>query len=98
MFGKLLGNTQIKMILRRMLKNNRVPHSLLFAGEEGVGKRQFALELAKSFVCQNPQDFEACDSCAACRRADKFSLPKTDDKKEEYEKVFYSEHTDVGTV
>jgi DNA polymerase-3 subunit delta' len=81
-----------------MLKNNRVPHSLLFAGEEGVGKRQFALELAKSFACLNPQDFEACDSCAACRRADKFALPKTDDKKEEYEKVFYSEHTDVGIV
>ena len=98
MFGKLLGNTQIKIMLRRMLKNNRVPHSLLFAGEEGVGKRQFALELAKSFVCLNPQDFEACDSCAACRRADKFAFPKPDDKKEEYEKVFFSEHPDAGMV
>jgi DNA polymerase-3 subunit delta' len=51
MFGKLLGNTNTKIILRRMLEKGRVPHSLLFAGEEGVGKRQFALELAKSFVC-----------------------------------------------
>jgi len=98
MFGKLLGNTQIKIILRRMLANNRVPHSLLFTGEEAVGKRQFALELAKAFVCQNPQDFEACDSCPACRRADKFKFPKPDDKKEEYEKVFFSEHSDVGMV
>lgn len=98
MFGKLLGNTQIKIILRRMLKNNRGPRSLLFAGEEGVGKRLFALELAKSFVCQNPQDFEACDSCSSCRRADVFAFPKSDDKKEEYEKVFLSEHPDIGTV
>lgn len=98
MFGKLLGNTQTKIILRRMLEKGRVPHSLLFAGEEGVGKRRFALELAKSFVCQNPQDFEACDSCSACRRADKFTFPKADDKKDDFEKVFFSEHPDIGIV
>jgi DNA polymerase-3 subunit delta' len=98
MFDKLIGNNHIKEILRRMLKADRVPHSLLFAGEEGIGKRQFALELAKSFVCQTPKDFEACDKCVACKRADKFVFPRADDKKEEFEKVFFSEHSDVGIV
>ena len=98
MFDKLIGNTQIKIILRRMLKAGRVPHSLLFAGAEGVGKKQFALELAKAFVCQTPRDFEACDRCAACKRADKFSFPKPDDKKEEFEKVFFSGHSDIGII
>ena len=97
MFGKFLGNTQIKIILRRMLASNRVPHSLLFTGEEAVGKRQFALELAKSFVCLNAQDFEACDSCAACRRADKFAFPKSDDR-DAHKKVIFSEHSDIGQV
>jgi DNA polymerase-3 subunit delta' len=98
MLDKLIGNNHIKEILRRMLKAERVPHSLLFAGADGIGKKGFALELAKAFVCQNPKNFEACDECAACRRADKFVFPKSDDKKDEFEKVFFSEHSDIGMV
>ena len=56
MFDKLIGNQHIKEILRRMLEKERVPRSLLFAGIDGVGKKQFALELAKSFVCLNKQN------------------------------------------
>ena len=98
MFDKLIGNNHIKEVLRRMLATRRVPHSLLFAGAEGVGKKRFALELAKAFVCQTPNNFEACDKCSACKRADKFTFPKPDDKKEEFERVFFSEHSDIGTI
>ncbi|MDQ3711857.1 MAG: DNA polymerase III subunit delta', partial [Acidobacteriota bacterium] len=75
----------------------RVPNALLFAGEDGVGKKQFALELAKSFVCQNPKMNEACDVCAACRRADNFTFPKLDDK-DAFKQVIFSEHSDIGLV
>ncbi len=98
MFDRLIGNDHIKEILRRMISKNRVPRSLLLAGLEGVGKRQFALELAKSFVCLNPQSGEACDKCTTCKRADVFTFPKPEDKKEEFEKVFFSGNIDVGTV
>jgi DNA polymerase III subunit delta' len=98
MFNELIGNDSIKEILRRMIAKNRVPRSLLLAGLEGVGKRQFALEIAKSFACLNPQNGEACDKCVPCKRADVFTFPKPDDKKEEFEKVFFSGNIDVGTV
>ena len=98
MFHKLIGNNHVKEILRRMLERDRVPRSLLLAGVEGVGKKHFALELAKAFVCVNRKGAEACDECAACHRADKFSFPKADDKKEEFERVFFSEHPDIGIV
>jgi DNA polymerase III subunit delta' len=98
MFSKLIGNNHIKDILRRMLEKGRVPRSLLFAGIEGVGKKQFALELAKSFVCVNKQGTEACDTCPACQRADEFVFPKADDKKDEFERVFFSRHPDLGMV
>jgi DNA polymerase-3 subunit delta' len=99
-FNNLVGNNQIKTVLRRMLKTGRVPASLIFAGDEGVGKRQFALELAKAVLCQQPIDGEACDVCASCVRASKFpALPVPDDKhRDEYKKVFWSGHPDVGTL
>lgn len=100
MFDKLIGNNQIKEIFRRLIKNRRIPNAFIFAGDEGVGKRLFALELAKSILCLNPQSGEACDECRVCSRAVKFSkLPPNDsDHKDEYRKVFWSEHADVGSV
>ncbi len=97
MFDKLIGNHYLKEAFRRLIASKRVPHSLLFVGDEGIGKRLFALELAKAFVCQNPQGGEACDACRACRRVEKFTFPNSD-KKDDYEKVFFSEHPDVGMV
>jgi len=97
MFNKLVGNDHIKTVLKRFIANKRVPNSLLFAGEEGIGKRLFALEFAKSLVCQNPNDGEACDKCRACLRAGRFTFPKPDDR-DEYKKVIFSEHADIGTV
>ena len=97
MFNRIIGNDHIKDILRRMLEKDRVPRSLLFAGIEGVGKKQFALELAKSFVCINKQGAEACDRCAACRRADNFNFPKTDDR-DAHKQIVFSEFPDIGLV
>ena len=97
MFDKLIGNNQIKAVLRRLLIQKRVPNALLFAGADGVGKKQFALELAKSFVCLNPKSSEACDACSNCRRADKFTFPKADDR-DAFKRVIFSEHSDVGLV
>ena len=97
MFSRLVGNDHIKEILKRFITNKRVPNSLLFAGEEGIGKRLFALEFAKSFVCQNPNNGEACDKCPACVRAGRFTFPKNDDR-DDHKKVIFSEHSDIGTV
>lgn len=97
MFDKLIGNNHLKIVLRRLLANERVPHSLLLAGADGVGKKHFALELAKSFVCLHSKNAEACDVCANCRRADKFISPKADDR-DAHKKVVFTEHPDIGLV
>jgi DNA polymerase-3 subunit delta' len=97
MFDQLVGNEPVKAVIQRLVAGGRVPNSLLFAGDEGVGKRQFALELAKAFVCTGSDAREACGECPACRRVGKFSFP-TSDKGEDYDQVFFSEHPDVGMV
>ena len=97
MFKSLIGNGNVKLTLKRLIANGRVPNSLLFAGDEGVGKRQFALELAKAFVCKEPTDKESCGVCAACSRANVFVFPKSE-KGDDFDAVFFSEHPDIGTV
>lgn len=99
MFTKLVGNANAKQTLRRLLAAGRLPNSLLFAGPEGVGKRQFALEIAKTFLCLEPNDNEACGVCAACRRIGVLDIPPVTDKnKDEFETVFFTHHRDVATV
>ena len=72
MFKHLAGNENIKAILRRLVADSRVPNSMLFAGPEGVGKRQFAIGVAKAIICQTK---DGCGNCTACRRAEVFSVP-----------------------
>lgn len=75
----------------------RVPNSLLFSGVEGVGKKRFALEIAKIFVCRDRQGPRACGACPSCRRVDAFETPRSENK-DDYKKVFFTEHPDVGLV
>jgi DNA polymerase III subunit delta' len=97
MLAKLLGNNHIKDAFKQMSAKERVPRSLLFVGENGVGKKLFALELVKAFLCQNPINFQACDECSACKRATSFNLPNSTEK-DDNEKIFFSQHADVGFI
>jgi DNA polymerase-3 subunit delta' len=97
MFDGLVGNERAKETLRRMLKQRRVPGALLFAGEEGLGKKLFALELARALNCRARRGLAPCGECPACVRIGRFQLPAADDR-DEHKKVIWSEHRDVGLV
>lgn len=97
MFDHLIGNDSAKKNILRLIAFGRVPNSLLFAGADGVGKKLFALELAKAVVCHQKGEMPACGSCSACIRAGVFELPDADDK-DAHKKVFFSEHADVGLI
>ena len=67
-FDQFIGNRKIVGRIRTKLKQERFPHGLMFAGPEGVGRRTFALMVAKALNCplQGPEDF--CGDCTHCRR------------------------------
>ena len=98
MFDHLIGNQLAKETIRRFLAAGRMPNALLLAGPEGVGKKQFALALARSIVCHHPVNHDSCGDCLACRRVTGFEFPGTDAKGEDYDRVFFSRHPDVGIV
>lgn len=79
-----------------MLGGGRVPGALLFAGEAGVGKKLFALELAKALNCRAPQGVEACDRCPSCARISQSKFPEYADEKDSREKLVRSDHPDVA--
>ncbi|MBL8168843.1 MAG: DNA polymerase III subunit delta' [Acidobacteria bacterium] len=73
-FAKLIGNERNKQILQRLLSRGRIASTLIFAGPDGVGKRQFALTFAKAANClhapANGFATDSCDECAVCQRID----------------------------
>jgi len=54
--------------LRRLVREQAVPQSLLFLGPIGCGKVSTALALAAATNCREPVDGESCGACVECRR------------------------------
>ncbi|MFA6990086.1 MAG: AAA family ATPase, partial [Candidatus Gastranaerophilaceae bacterium] len=76
-WSKKVGHDRIKKILQKSIIDNRIPHSYLFIGIEGIGKDAIAIEFAKAVNCLNPimgvDLFEACDNCKSCKMFDNLS-------------------------
>ncbi len=81
-----------------MLERGRVPGALLFAGEDGIGKRLFAVELAKALNCRAPVGVEACDACSSCVRLARLPSAADNAGADALKGIFWSEHRDVGLV
>lgn len=59
---------RIAELLRQAVIRRSVPQSLIFAGPEGVGKRDMAIALAQAVNCPNVREGDACGECTTCRR------------------------------
>lgn len=97
MFDQLTGNTRVKAALKGMLVSGRLPGALLFTGEEGIGKKLFALEVARALNCRSPKDHEACGVCSSCTRILRLNYPQREDA-EEWTHIIWTDHPDVGLV
>jgi len=53
--------------LQSQKQGQRLPHALLLVGADGLGKLDFAHELAFSLLCDSENTSEACGDCAACK-------------------------------
>ena len=75
MMDSKFKNISIDKKIQKVLSSERIPHSILLSGSEGIGKLFNAILLSKSLVCSNLQNGLACSSCSSCRKADKFIHP-----------------------
>jgi DNA polymerase-3 subunit delta' len=97
MFDQLVGNDRVKRLLLRTLESGRLPGALLFTGEEGVGKKLFAVELARALNCPTPKNNQGCGECGPCKRAANFNYPSASEA-EDFKAIIWSDHADLGLV
>ncbi len=85
-FKDILGHDREINILKKALSNDRIAHSVLFVGPEGIGKCFTAISLAKSLNCSASNDNpplikggdtgfknDFCGGCQNCRDIEKSS-------------------------
>ncbi len=69
-FDDVVGQQAVTQTLKTQLQSGRLSHAYLFTGSRGTGKTSSAKILAKAVNCENPQDGNPCNCCAACRSID----------------------------
>jgi len=71
-FKDALGHSRPIEFLKRAIKKDTLAHSYLFWGNEGIGKKWVALQLAKTLNCLQgkPEQGDACDQCLSCKKID----------------------------
>jgi len=68
-WDQIHGHDRAKTLIFTAIQQGRLGHAYLFVGPDGVGKRRFALELAKSLLCEAPPSpLTACGRCPACQQ------------------------------
>jgi DNA polymerase-3 subunit delta' len=65
---RVRGHNTLVQGFRRAVRRGRLAHAYLFTGPAGVGKRLFAVELAKALLCEQATagSLQACDHCSSC--------------------------------
>ncbi len=79
-FNEIIGQIEVKKLLKKSLKKGRIASAYLFSGPEGVGKTTTSLNFAKAMNCKLYQ-FDSCSKdisgvkCPSCKKIETFSHP-----------------------
>lgn len=65
MFDDIIGNDKIKQSLKNVIIENRISHSYMFVGIEGIGKQMMAKDFAQIILCTNEKE-RGCGQCKSC--------------------------------
>lgn len=68
-FRNVLGNSELKSRLVRMVDSGRTGHSVMFVEKDGYGALPMAIALVQYMMCRNRKPGEdSCGECPSCRK------------------------------
>ena len=65
-FEDFVGNEKVKEQLSFLQASGRLPHAIVVEGDEGLGKRTFAREIALNLLCKGEN--KPCRNCPQCSK------------------------------
>lgn len=75
-WDRIRGQDAARSAFFGAVERGRLGQAYLLVGPDGVGKRLFARELAKAFLCERPPaPLTACDRCPGCAQVEVGSHP-----------------------
>ena len=74
-FEDIPGQQSAKDYLVQLVDQNRIPHAMLFVGNEGQGKMALVTAFVNYLLCQNKQNGQACKICKSCKQTNEFVHP-----------------------
>ena len=71
-----MGHERPINLLQRAIAQEKVVHSYIFLGSEGIGKSLVALQFAKALNCLEGENrVDGCDRCSSCKKIDHLLHP-----------------------
>ncbi len=70
----LIGHKKQWEFLKNKFESNQLSHAYLFTGQDGIGKKVFAIEFAKYINCNGQE--KPCGKCINCQMIEKNSYPE----------------------
>ncbi|MDD2731579.1 MAG: DNA polymerase III subunit delta' [Candidatus Pacebacteria bacterium] len=71
----IVGHKRQWEFLKNAADSNRLPHAVLFSGEQGLGKKKLAVEFVKFLNCENGAGLKPCGVCRSCMDIERNSYP-----------------------
>ncbi len=76
LFKEVIGQDEVKQLLRAEVDGDRLPHALLLAGDTGYGTMALALALANYVLCRDhTAEGDSCGQCPRCVKVNKLVHP-----------------------
>ncbi|MDD5687797.1 MAG: DNA polymerase III subunit [Elusimicrobia bacterium] len=73
---RVVGHEKQLDMFRTAIKNGRVHSSYMFVGQSGIGKKLFALQLARMLNCQSSDILKRpCGECLSCQKIESGTHP-----------------------
>jgi DNA polymerase-3 subunit delta' len=74
-FADIPGHSEFKQKLITDFNQHRVPHAMMFLGNEGAAGLALALAFSQYIHCTDKQENDSCGTCSACAKTSKWVHP-----------------------